>query len=305
MQLRAIYRSYGGENMKDRPAYYSKLSCLASFLRSAAEAGVEPVFVNDGPIPDDRLRLMQGAGEIVDLPGLGMRGSYLTALRLATDGRWSRDDVVWFSEDDYLYRPEALRQLERATAVIREADYFALYGSTPNHPALGDADQDDGPRGWEELPPWPVDGHDWVRIRSTASTFGARVGTLADDLGIFRLCMAPHRNMLRDHDTCLVYQGFEPHRYRDLTRAAVGLSGPTPRDRVRGAWLSPFLLATNLRSHRRAQRRRLLVAADPNFATHMENAFMAPGHDWDALAVETEDWMAARGLSTGPAAPTS
>ncbi len=300
MALRAIYRSYGGENLKDRPGYYSKLVCLLSFLRACREAGVEPVFLNDGPIPEDRLRLMRDAGEIVDLPGVGLRGSYLAGLRYATDGRWPRTDVVWFSEDDYLYRADALNRLQRAATDVRQAEYFALYGSTVANPAERDEPPARGPRGWRELPPWIVDGHAWVRIRSTASTFGARVGVLADDLGIFRFCMVPHRNMLRDEDTCLLYQGFEPYTYGELLRSAVGRSGGTVKERLRGVYLSPFLFATNLRAHRRPDRRRLLIAADPNFATHLEEARLAPGTDWAAVSEETLAWAVGTGIVEQP-----
>jgi hypothetical protein len=296
MAVRALFRSYGGENLKNRPDYYSKLSCLLSFLRAAEAAGVEPVFVNDGPIPEDRLRVMRASGEIVELPGVGMRQSYLAGLHLATDGRWPGDDVVWMSEDDYLYRPEALLRLQQVAAAVPEAEYFALYGSTPAHPAIDGPVPDDGPRGWRDLAPWAVDGQSWVRIRSTASTFGARVDALTEDLGVFRFCMVPHRNMYRDHDTCLVYQGFEPYTYRELVRAAVGLTPGSARDRVRGAWLAPFLFATNLRAHRRADRRRMLIAADPNLASHMEDALMSPGVDWRAVSDETSAWAAERGL---------
>jgi hypothetical protein len=296
-----VYRSYGGENMKDRPAYYSKLSCLLSFLRAADEAGVRPLFLNDGPVPADKLELMHSAGDVLELPGLGMRGSYWSALTVATDGRWGAGDVVVFSEDDYLYRPESLVRLSAAADAIPAADYFALYADTPAHRTYRDHPLPEGPRGWQDPPPWDVDGQPWVRVRSTTSSFAARVGPLRQDLGIFRFCMFPHRTMLRDHDTCLLYQGFEPHSYTGLARAAVGLAGGTPRERLRAAVLSPVLFATNLRAHRRAARRRLLVAADPNLATHMESALLAPATDWSSVADETRRWATGRGRPTGSA----
>lgn len=296
MALRVIYRSYGGENKKDRPDFYDKSLCLASFLRAAEEAGVAPVFINDGPIPENRLRLMREAGEIVPLPGVGMRGSYLAALRRALDGRWNPEDVVWFSEDDYLYRRDALVRLDRAEASLPEAAYFALYATTPEHTVAAYEGLVAEPRGWRAPEPWQVDGQAWVRVQSTTSSFGARIGTLAEDEGIFRFCMVPHRNMLRDHDTGLLLQGFEPYRYRDVARDALGRTEGPLAARVRGAMLAPFRLATNLRAHRRPARRRLFVAADPNLATHMEDGQMAPGVDWRAVAEETQKWAAGRGM---------
>lgn len=297
MALRVVYRSHGGENSKDRPDYYSKLLGLVSFLRAAEGMDLEIVYLNDGPIPDDRFRLMAETGETVELPHVGMRGSYRAALRCATSGRWSRDDVVWFSEDDYLYRPEALRCLERAAASIGEAEYFALYASTPARPAKRDDEPfAHRPAGWRLLPPWDVDGHAWVQIYSTTSSFGARIGPLTDDQGIFRFCMVPHRRMLRDHDTCLLLQGFEPYSYSELARDALGQAAGGVRERAREAALVPFRLATNLRAHRRPSRRRLLLAAEPNLATHMETGLISSGTSWPTVARETREWGVGRGL---------
>lgn len=297
MALRVVYRSYGGENMKGRPAYYSKLLCLLSFLRALEAVDADVVFLNDGPVPQDRLDLMRRYGTTVDLPRVGMRGSYRAALELATDGRWPAGDVVWFSEDDYLYLPEALERLVRAVEALDAAEYFALYGSTPARPAGYGGVGPARPRGWRDLPPWTVDGQAWTRILSTTSSFGARVGALAEDLGVFRFCMVPHRTMLRDHDTCLTYQGFEPHRYGDVLRSVVGRAAGTPAERLRAAALAPFHLATNLRSHRRGGRRRMLVAADPNLATHAEEGSEALGRDWAAVAEDVRAWSTRRGLA--------
>ncbi|CAA9436321.1 MAG: hypothetical protein AVDCRST_MAG35-2921 [uncultured Quadrisphaera sp.] len=298
MALHVVYRSCGGENRKDRPPYYSKLLCLVSFLRALEAVDADVVFVNDGPVPADRLRLMRAAGEVVQLPGVGMRGSYRSSLDLATSGRFDRRDVVWFSEDDYLYVPGALEGLLAAAAAVPEADYFALYATIRPLPLT----TPDGrptphrPAGWWDVPPWLVGEQQWTRIRSTTSTFGARVGALTEDAGIFRLCMLPHRTRLRDHDTCLVLQGFEPYSYRRLGRDAVGLASGTARQRAQSAAMAPFLLATNLRALRRPARRRLMLAARPNLACHLESARLAPGTDWGAVAGQTLAWGRQRGL---------
>ncbi len=301
--LRLIYRSYGGENMKDRPAFYSKLLGLVSFLRAAEATAAEVVFVNDGPIPEDRARLMRGAGETVQLTEARLRGSYVAALELATSGRWAPDDVVWFSEDDYLYLPDAFERLGQAADGIPQADYFALYGTTPSSvPERYLPDAELRPPGWRDSRPHVVDGHPWVRIPSTTSSFGARIGVLAEDMGIFRFCMVPHKTMFRDHDTCTVFQGFGPYRWRDVARHALGLSSGPARARLRGVALAPFEAATNLRAHRRSSRRRSLVAADPNLATHMEEGLLAPGTDWARIAEDTLEWGRSRGMVERPSA---
>lgn len=297
MALHIVCRSYGGENQKGRPDYYSKLLSLLSLLRAAEEAKVEPVFINDGPIPASRFRLMESSGEVVERQGLGMRGSYMAALHQATSGGWDDDDTVWMGEDDYLYRPEAFTQLAQAAEQIREAEYFALYGSPPSRPVKpDDVPEFHRPAGWRDLPPWYVDERAWVRIYSTTSSFGGRVGALRQDLGIMRFCMVPHLNAIRDHDTLLLLQGFEPYSYRELAREAVGLSPGWARNRMRAVALVPFRLASNLRSHRRPSRRRLLLAPQPNLATHMELGWIAPDTDWRAVAEDTRDWALGRGL---------
>ncbi|WP_336030439.1 hypothetical protein [Geodermatophilus sp. FMUSA9-8] len=292
MALRLIYRSYGGDNRKGRPDYFDKKACLWSFLRAAEQVAgdVEIVFVNNGPIAEDRVAVMREHGTIVELPGVGVHESYAAALDLALDGRWPDTDVVWFSEDDFLYRPEAFAALEQAAAALPEADYLGLYGSSPDAPHTQPDPSLHHPRTWTSLPPWRVGDHEWIRFYSTTATFGARIGSLRADRGIFRWCTVPHRNMFRDHDTCLVYQGFEPYSYRRLARDLVGGAPGTPRERLRDAFMAPFLFATNLRSHRRAGNRRLLVGPSPNLATHVETGYVASGTDWAEVARGARLW---------------
>lgn len=296
--LRLIYRSYGGENLKDRPAFYDKRVALLSFLRAAEAAGLSAItFMNDGPIPDDRLELMQAAtteADIVSLPGLGMRGSYVAGLKLPLQRNWADSDIVWFSEDDYLYHHDAFIALSAATREL-DAEYFALYGSTPDRPVYPrDEFEASIPRGWRKLPARDVDGHRWVNIISTASTFGVRVGALREDLSIFRQCMLPYRNMYLDHETCLLYQGFQPYRWSEPWLDVVQGRG----GRMRAAVLLPFKLALNARSYRSASRRRLLMGVDPNLAVHAEPRYLSPGMDWTAVARETLEWARVRQLSS-------
>ena len=294
MALRLVYRSYGGDNKKNRPEYFDKRSCLLSFLHAVDQVAgeTEIVFVNNGPIAEDRVRLMAAAGTIVDLPGVGVHASYASALDLALDGRWPDTDVVWFSEDDFLYRPEAFAALVDAAAALPQADYLGLYGSSPDAPHTQPGPGLHRPRGWTDLPPWRVGDQEWIRFYSTTATFGAHIGALREDRGIFRWCTVPHRNMFRYHDTSLVCQGFEPHSYRRLGRDLVGGAPGTPREKLREAFMAPFLLATNLRSHRRPDRRRLLVGPRPNLATHVELGYMASGTDWAAVARGAREWGA-------------
>lgn len=297
--LRLVYRSYGGENWKNRPAYYGKRLALQSFLRAVEQVPgpCEVLFVNDGPVPREILDLQNPAGTVVELPGVGLRGSYVFALRTPEIMGWADDDLVWFSEDDYLYRPDALANLAAAADAMPEADYFALYGFV--HGQLPDAEMPPRPRGWRPAVVGTVDGVRWERILSTTSSFGGRAAAIRADYGVFRFCMVPHKNMFRDHDTCVVVQGFEPHPYDQLLRSVVTPAGRSAKEWARDASLLPFLVATNLRAHRRLVNRRLFVAAVPNLATHLEADKIAPGTDWERVAADVEAW-ARRAEPEGP-----
>ncbi|TXR56410.1 hypothetical protein [Quadrisphaera setariae] len=301
MALRVVYRSWGGENEKDRPEGYSKLTCLVSFLRAAQAVEADVVFLNDGPVAPELRRLMDGAGRVVELSAAGMRGSYWGAITLATDSDWSDDDVVWFSEDDYLYHPEAFTALVAAAdgPEAVPAQYFGLYGSTPDRTVHGpDEPPSEPPPGWVQLGPFRSEGRDWVRIQSTTSSLGVRLGALREDKGIFRLCMLPHKNMLRDHDTCVVVQGFSPYRPYDLLHPLYE-RGRSLKMRVRDALILPFLLATVVRAlSRRPSRRRTFLAVEPNLATHLEKMRIATGTDWDRVSAESLAWGAERGLTS-------
>lgn len=289
-----IYRSYGGENKKSRPEYYNKVLCLHSLLRAVESVpDARLIFLNNGPIPDDRLQIMESAGEIVWLDSIGMRGSYRAALRLA----WSpppgeEEEIVWFSEDDYLYRPNALSALNAAAAL--PADYFALYGSTAGNWVTQDHNTGWTPKGWAEVGPLEAEGVEWWRTVSTTSSFGARRGVLREDREIWLQGMLPHRRSLRDHDTCVVLQGYEPHTWGTVTKELLLRGDGDLKARLKDAAIAPFKGALNVRSHRRTERRRVMIAPRPNLACHIEDGSIAPGYDWEALARDTEDWVASR-----------
>ena len=297
MTLHIVYRSYGGENRKSRPPYYSKRLALLSFLRALDKVEAEVIFLNDGPIPADLLELMESAGEVVSLSSAGLRGSYVAALRLALDRPWGRRDVVHYSEDDYLYHPDALVQLRLAAEQLPQVDYFALYGSTPERPVYPPEQHAlSYPSGWRQRQSEDVKGWDWINIISTTSTFAGRVRALREDRWIFRQAMLPMRRQFWDHETCLVYQGYQSFPWPRLLQEGLLRSSGSLRERVRTAALSPFKAGINLRAYRRSSRRRLLYAADPNLATHLELPHIAPGVDWQAVAKDTHEWAVSSGF---------
>ena len=96
--------------------------CLRSFLRAfdRVRDRAAITFVNDGPMPDDRLAIMEQWGRIVSFPGLGNSPSYRETLAMAV--ALPEDSLVYFAEDDYLYTEPALEKLLAAFGELPEVD---------------------------------------------------------------------------------------------------------------------------------------------------------------------------------------
>jgi hypothetical protein len=131
----------------------------------------------------------------------------------------------------------------------------------------------------------------WVSVSDATSTFGARIGTLREDIGIFRQGMIPYRTRLLDDETFWVVQGRFPYspseilRGYEKTRFRTGLKALAAN-----AVLTPFRLAYELRALTRRRDPHLLYAPDLNLASHMETEFLAPGIDWSAVAKAADIW---------------
>ena len=298
-RIRVIYRSYGVENSKERPTYFSKALALRSLLRAVDVAGCEVTFLNDGPVSDEIAGLMDGRGEIITLPRVGLFPSLTAAMRLPLDRGWTDEDVVYFCEDDYLHTPDALVCLQEAAEALT-AEYLALYAALPAERAAGRPEDPTHrePRGWKSAE-YCVGEQRWMRVLTTTSTFGVRVGALRKDMAIVRQAKLPHKNMYRDWDVGLVYQGYRPYRWADLGRDLMMRTTGSLVQRLRTVVLVPFKAAMNLRSLRRPANRHTLMAASPNLATHLESAYLASGRDWEEVA------RATTAQSPGPTSPAS
>jgi hypothetical protein len=304
-RLRIIYRSHGGENTKDRPPYYSKLLGLASVARAVEESGQSPapqvIFWNDGPIPADRLELMRSCGDVVQIQGGSNRASYRAAIEMATRSDWSADDLVWFAEDDYLYRPKAFRLLMEAVERIPQADYLSMFGgkaldlasrrSAPRAlPRLGAVDTDD---------PIEVDGLRWYRGVSTTSTFGVRLGALRQDRRLLRAL--PYTGGSWDHTTCVSVQGLQPFSWSEIGAELLPFAHRPTKQWPSSIALGALGAAANLRSHRSEGNRRQLFLSEPISAMHME---VPTPFDWEEFARQTRTWALARGIPVGDASST-
>ena len=302
MELHVVCRSVGSENRKNRPAFYDKTTSLASLLRAAENVGVptELVFVNDGPIPTGRLGLMASAGEVTHVACGSNRASLRRVLKMPRERGWASGDLVWFAEDDYLYTADALANVVKAAQELPDADYFALYGelrydrdAVRGAPTFVSDLRSHGDRDAVAL-----GRARWYRAASTTSTFGARVRTLLADERFLRT--TPFVGGAFDHATFLALAGYRPFRLSQLGGQPLppGQASPTKRA-ARRAVLTGSRLALNAAALARPEKaRRIVVAPDPELATHMEEGMLAPGTDWAAETASVQDWMLERGHDT-------
>ena len=283
-----IYRSADFENTKSRPAGYAKLTSLRSFLRALAACPCEGdlLFLNNGPIPPDQVAAMESAGEIVPRAGLELHQSYWAAIDLALERGWADEDLVYFAEDDYLYREETFASLREAAGRLPGGAYLAPYATVgermpngePLHAGLRRA----------STPPallTEAAGVEWHRALSHTSSFAVRVGVLRADRSLHRV--APRCGGAWDHSLSLAYQGRAPFGPRELAAPLRDSSGATASRRAKTVTWRAALTALALRARRRG---RLLAAPRPALATHMETGLMATGTDWDAEAEAARRW---------------
>jgi hypothetical protein len=205
---------------------------------------------------------------------------------------WADDDLVYLVEDDYLHAPDAIERLTAAMRALPEVAYLMTYGSTPSHP-VGTAEHyaEIMPPDWRPGVPATVDGLTWRPAMAPTSTFAVRVGALREDYRLFLQAHLPYRSHYLDFQLGLVWQGYEPYRWSDVAKEAVGLGGGGLKGRVKGVTEAPFKAAFNLRAHRRPSRRRLVYVAEPNLATHVELDLLAPGVDWELVAKDARTWL--------------
>lgn len=303
MRLCVVLRSYGGDNDKNRPDFYSKDLALASFLRAArtaADRGVDlrVVFANDGPIPADRLATMSAAGEVrtTENGPVGLLNSYRFALDLPDALGLADDDAIAYVEDDYLLRDDAFCVLADGFAELPDVDYLAIAGTRPED--MNDKAERDlhgTPQVWDALPDRTAGGRTWINIMSVTSTFAARVGPLRADRDIHELAMRPFRNRFLDHEMCLIYQGITPYHGTDYFFGLPGDFVPGLRGVARAVRLLPYRFELNARAKAQTTPH-LLYAVAPQVAAHLELGMMSTDHDWAAEAAEVREWAETNGI---------
>jgi hypothetical protein len=293
MKVYFIYRSTAKENKKLRPAFYSKQLALCSFLRAIEnmQQRSDIIFINDAPISAKLESIMELNGEIVNIVGLTLIKSYYTTIRFAKIRGWNDNDFAYFSEDDYLYHPDAFRSLIAAANLIECPSYFALYASREGREPNGSLI----PRGQTRIVERKGEaivaaGHEWRPAMSTTSTFGVHLRALRRDLWLHYI--APQVGGAWDHVISLAHKGHRPFFWRDVIE---------PFGRPEAGWRWAVKMAgvratLNVGAMMKRIRWHPLMAPTRCLATHMELNYMATGVDWLAVAEETQRWAIEKGI---------
>ena len=208
MPLHAYYRVTPHGNGKPRPPWFSRRRALLSFLAAAQRVRAEVVVVADGGVPAELGDLVPG--RVVQVRGGSAARSFRRLLDVA-DGPEVAEGLVWFAEDDYVYRPDALEQFCAAAQAVPEAGLPGrvhpgqqrLARRRPSQPARRGPDRT-----------WTVAGRPWRRAWDSTSTFGVRAEVLRDDARLLR-AVQPGRRAVGPR-LVLAVQGVAPYPVRAL-----------------------------------------------------------------------------------------
>ena len=121
-KLHIMYRMYGGDKPEIRPDFYSKELCLRSIM-VALKAASNWTFTlyYDGTAPLALVAMLKDfGGRVVNLGGLGNSEAFRVVYEKALDK--SKDDWVYFVEDDYLHKPNAIIGLLEAI-ILNKFEY--------------------------------------------------------------------------------------------------------------------------------------------------------------------------------------
>jgi hypothetical protein len=127
--------------------------------------------LNTPKMPPDFTRLMDKyADEVRYVEEKGNAPTFRAAIDWVRD--MPKDSLVYLSEDDYLYMPEALPELMLAVDAFPDVEYFTLYDHLDRYTRT-----DDLRFGRREFIRVSGARH-WKVVESTCSTFAARVAAL-------------------------------------------------------------------------------------------------------------------------------
>lgn len=282
MRIHVVYRTHAQSNQKARPDWYDRRTAwrsLQASLQTVPE--VTLTVVVDGALPPELSGAFGPEHSQQVVHGGQASSSFRRALAVAMCSAEKEDPetLFWFAEDDYLYRPNAMKELLAAADAVPDADYFALH--TPDDAAWHATHFSQPDRVPPSLPHGPVrvGSGSWQRVGKTTSTFGVRARALQEDRWL--LDLGSRVGAPFDTATWHALQGYTPFPWRYI------FADLAPAWSVRGVVKvvgKPVMRAVLNVVSAAAQRHRLLIAPERELAMHLEQDQVPDGSDWAEVA---------------------
>jgi len=240
---------------------------LRSFHQSARGLKVRYYFVLDA-CPDSYVTTIRKilAGESVEIlrtNGIGNKATFLKQIDLLLEQQDA--EVVYFAEDDYLYKPFEFAKMHSLITSERGVDFITCYCHNDifTHPIHQHSREVKF-----------ASQHLWLGDSSTCLTFMTTKSVLAETARVFRTYRAGNHY-------CSMW----------LTLTKTHVLNPLAHWRLRNHAESRSLLRMAWKHgwrHILAMRRYSLWAAYPGIGTHLEASLVSPETDWHAVACAVE-----------------
>lgn len=223
--MKIIYRISDAGYKKEKPDYINNETCLKNATTVFKDADWSIIADNISTETNDMIQKYKSRDHIYYASIGHGAGTFNLALNEALT--YNDDDIVYFIENDYLHKPDAVKILNEGFEL--GASFVALYDHPDKYldPSKGGNPYCEG--GGEDTRVYLTDSCHWKITNSTTMTFAAKVSTLK------RV-----ESILRKHTS-----GTHPNDFQmflELRQLGELLITPLPGYATHGesAWLSPL-----------------------------------------------------------------
>jgi hypothetical protein len=182
--MKIIYRFHDKDNQKVKEPYINKIDTFYHFFK-IFNNGINDIYVVADNIDDSSYEILKKTLDISKIirTSWGNSHSFLFAVYFAIIN-FDSNDIVYLSEDDYIYTQNASQILEEGVAI---SDYVSGY----DHPDKYVNHNEGGPNpfikeGGEETRVLISKSHHWKLTNSCCMTFATKVKFLKEDFNIYK-----------------------------------------------------------------------------------------------------------------------
>lgn len=235
--INIFYRLSVSDKPETRPNWFSKELCFKSFLLSLSRIKLYNLkIIVDGNFDLFNIKKIMSdlniCGNIENISIKENSGSFLYSIEKSFN--LNSNDMVYFSEDDYLYTSEAFKKLEN---LLKENfyDYITLYDHPVRYASIYKFGLDI-PNKKETI--FISENHHWRTQESTCMTFASKVKTLKEDFHIFKIYLKD--KVPQDRYLFRKLQGLKDYEDNSPNRILIG---PIPSliTHCHKDWLAPIV----------------------------------------------------------------